>query len=677
MIQRYLKLSIRSKLSFIVLVTSGVLIGFMATYFIVDKAISYRKNTVEKIETLAKVIGINSTAALAFDDPGTAKEILTALSAEPHVVAACIFSNNGAVFATYNKTGSTNEEKAAADNLTESITALTNQFAYKPKSIVFGLHNLDLSNPILLNNKAIGHVAIRADLSGLNDRLILFFLMIAVASAILFLGAHATCSRLQRFITEPLSDMIDTMNIVSSERDYSQRVTCQAQDELGILINSFNDMLSQIQDRDRELEKHKEHLEEIVSKRTSELQQSNDQLKKEIAERIHMQEELSRAQKMEAIGILAAGVAHDLNNILSGITSYPEILLANLPEESPLRKPLMTIHKTGIQAAAIVEDLLVLSRRSVAMVDIIQIEGLIGDYLTSPELEMALSSHPKIDFHTEFSSDLMPIAGSKIHLKKMVMNLVINAIEAMLAGGTINMKAENVYVDCPIKGYETVQEGDYVLIQISDTGTGIEPEIIDRIFEPFFTKKQLGRSGTGLGMAIVWGTVKDHKGYITVDSEVGQGTTFSIYLPVTRKTVKHDVVSPTNDYKGFGEFILVVDDSADQREIASLILTDLGYVVETVPSGEQAIEYVKGNRPDLILLDMIMAPGIDGLETYRQIKKINAGQRAVIASGYSESDHVRQAQTLGAGQYIRKPYTVQKIAAAIRGELGYHTQCTM
>ena len=667
--QRFHKLSIRNKLSVIVLTTSGALIFLMATYFIVDKAISYRRNMVENITTLAKVIGINSTAALAFDDPDTAKEILSALSAEPQVLAACIFNTDATIFATYVHPTLKKDVNPDAGLLPDNIIAFTQHLADKPNTLIARYRNLDLSHPIILNDKTIGHVAIRANLSELNNRLIGFILLTGIAGVILILSVQAICTRLQRVITEPLSDMVKTMQIVSSKQDYSQRVNRQTQDELGALINGFNDMLSQIQDRDRELEKHRDRLEELVSRRTHELQRSNDQLKKEIKERTHMQEELGRAQKMEAIGILAAGVAHDLNNILSGITSYPEYMLANLPKSSPLYKPLQTIQSTGNKAAAIVEDLLVLSRRSVALVDTIQIDTLIEDYLKSPEFEKVLSYHPRIDIKVDLAPGLLPVAGSEIHLQKMIMNLMTNAIEAIDQGGTVQVEAENVYIDSPIKGYETVQEGDFVRICFTDTGTGIDPHIIDRIFEPFFTRKQLGRSGTGLGMAIVWGTVKDHMGYIEVNSTVGKGTSFVIYLPVTRQPHKPEEKTSLDEFKGHGELILVVDDSPDQREIASVILTDLGYLVETADSGEAAVEFIKSKKPDVILLDMIMAPGIDGFETYRQIQKINPGQRAIIASGYSESDKVKKTQALGAGQYIRKPYTMQTIAAALRQEL--------
>lgn len=669
MIKRFNQLSIRNKLSFIVLVTSSLLIGLMATFFILDKFISYRRNMVENISTLAQVIGINSTAALAFDDPDTAKEILSALSAESDVLIACAFDAEGSVFGIYENAAYVKERRSRDTTATNSADAFIERFAHKPNELATHHKNIDLSYPIVLNDKTIGHVAIRADMTRLNTRLRWLILMAGGASILLFLTAHFICAHLHGVITEPLSDMLNTMETVSSHRDYSQRVDRRTEDELGALINGFNDMLSQIQDRDSELEEHRNRLEELVFKRTRELQQSNEQLKKEIDERIQMQEELARAQKMEAIGILAAGVAHDLNNLFSGITSLPEYLLMTLSENSSLRKPLMTIQSTGNKAAAIVEDLLVLSRRSVAMQDVVHMNKLVDDYLVSPELEKLLSYHPRIDIKTSYAPDLMPVAGSKIHLQKLLMNLMTNAVEAIPDRGLVFVEVVNAYVDKPIKGYERVEEGDYVRLKVTDTGIGIEPAFVSRIFEPFFTKKKLGRSGSGLGMAVVWGTVKDHKGYIEVESSAGKGTTITIFLPVSRQAVKTEEIISIDDHMGNGESILVVDDSGEQREIASVILADLGYAVETVESGEAAVEYLKTRNADLVLLDMIMDPGIDGLETYCRILKVHPGQKAIIASGYSESDRVGQAQAMGAGPYIRKPYSMQKIAAVVRNAL--------
>ena len=180
----------------------------------------------------------------------------------------------------------------------------------------------------------------------------------------------------------------------------------------------------------------------------------------------------------------------------------------------------------------------------------------------------------------------------------------------------------------------------------------------------------MGRSGTGLGMAVVWGTVQDHRGYIDIESKEGEGTTFYLYFPVTRdRIVKEKSVIPVEAYMGSGESILIVDDVKDQRELASNMLTKLGYSAKAVSSGEEAIDYLKSNSTSLVLLDMIMDPGIDGLDTYRQILELHPKQKAIIASGFSETERVKEAQKIGAGQYVKKPYTLEKIGNAIKNEL--------
>ncbi|GAG24157.1 unnamed protein product, partial [marine sediment metagenome] len=242
------------------------------------------------------------------------------------------------------------------------------------------------------------------------------------------------------------------------------------------------------------------------------------------------------------------------------------------------------------------------------------------------------------------------------------MNLVSNAAEAMPGGGEMLISTESRYIDRPIRGYDEVEEGDYVVLTVSDTGVGIPTEDLERIFEPFYTKKKMGRSGTGLGMAVVWGTVKDHNGYIDLQSIEGKGTTFTLYFPVTRKELAKDKAPVSiKDYMGKGESILIVDDVKEQRDIASSILSELGYSVSSVSSGEEAVEYLKNYSADLLLLDMIMDPEIDGLETYKRILEFHPAQKAIIASGFSETDRVKEAQKLGAGKYIKKPYTLEKI----------------
>ena len=386
-------------------------------------------------------------------------------------------------------------------------------------------------------------------------------------------------------------------------------------------------------------------------------------------EKESIQTQLQRAQKMEAIGALAGGVAHDLNNILSGIVSYPDLLLADLPEGSLLRKPILTMQRSGQKAAVIVQDLLTLARRGVAVTEVINLNDIISEYLKSPEHKKLKFHHPAIQVETDFEINLLNILGSPVHLSKTVMNLISNSAEAMFDGGKILISTENRYVDRPIKGYDEVEEGDYAILKIADIGIGINSEDIERIFEPFYTKKVMGRSGTGLGMAVVWGTVKDHNGYINVESVAGKGTTFTLYFPVTREEIDDASLIPIERLMGNKASILLVDDVEEQREIASSLLTKLGYTVTTVSSGEEAVEYMKVHSADLLILDMIMHPGIDGLDTYEELLKLHPGQKAIIASGFSETHRVKKAQRLGAGQYIKKPYTMEKIGVAVRAEL--------
>jgi len=380
---------------------------------------------------------------------------------------------------------------------------------------------------------------------------------------------------------------------------------------------------------------------------------------------------LRQSQKMEAIGKLAGGVAHDLNNILSGIINYPELILLDLPAEHKLRKPIENIKKAGERAATIVNDLLTLARRGVSVSEVVNICEVVENYLRSPEYNKMLSFHPLVSVKLSMAENPAMVKGSPVHLSKAVMNLVSNAAEAMPKGGRIHIKIENILLNERVIGYEAIKPGSYVLVVVSDEGIGIAKEEQEKIFEPFYTKKVMGRSGTGLGMAVIWGTVKDHFGYIDLKSYPGKGTSFYIYLPLTEEKLIEQS-GGKNDLSGLsgnGETILVVDDVQEQRDLVLEMLQLLHYKVVTVSGGEEAVDYLRDNSADLIILDMIMAPGINGLETYKRIIEFKPGQRAIIASGYSESDDVKETLRLGAGQYLKKPYNILAIAEAVQQEL--------
>jgi signal transduction histidine kinase/ActR/RegA family two-component response regulator len=388
-------------------------------------------------------------------------------------------------------------------------------------------------------------------------------------------------------------------------------------------------------------------------------------------EKSKLKSKLARSEKMEALGLLAGGVAHDLNNVLSGIVSYPDLLLIDLPEDSPFRKPIKTIQDSGTKAAAIVQDLLTLSRRDVVVKEVVNINDVIQDYLQSPEYEKMLSFHPGVTVHFTGDKELFNIDGVPLNLNKVIMNLVTNAAEATKDGGRITISTENCYLYDKIPGFDQFQEGNHVIVSVADSGIGIDKKDMERIFEPFYSKKVMGRSGTGLGMTVVWGTVHDHNGHIEVNSTLGKGTTFKMLFPATAKALQKNAPSISiDDLMGKGESILVVDDVKEQRDLASGILSRLRYKVQVASSGEEAVALVKkGGDFDLVILDMLMHPGMDGLETYRQLLKIKSTQHAIIASGFSETNRVKEAQNIGAGRYVRKPYTLTSIGFAVKDEI--------
>ncbi|MDD4053148.1 MAG: ATP-binding protein, partial [candidate division Zixibacteria bacterium] len=380
-----------------------------------------------------------------------------------------------------------------------------------------------------------------------------------------------------------------------------------------------------------------------------------------------LQEQLDRAQRMESLGMLAGGVAHDLNNMLGPLVGYSELVQAKMASDDPQRKRVERIHKAAQDAADVIQDLLALARRGRYEMKPLSFNDVIEGYLDSPSYQQLAARRPDVKLETALDPNLDVMMGSSSHLAKVVMNLVVNANDAMPEGGTIALTTSQRHLDCLISGYGPIEPGEYIVFRVRDTGIGIAPENLDKIFEPYFSKKKMGRSGTGLGLAVVYGIIKDHKGYYDVVSEVGKGTEFILYFPVTQ-TAAMEPAAETDACRGT-ETVLVVDDSAEQRDIAVELLSSLGYHVSAVANGREAIQYLTGNHVDLVVLDMIMEPDFDGLETYREILKRRSGQKAVIISGFSATDRVTEMQQLGAGAFVRKPYSLNAISSAVRHEL--------
>jgi nitrogen fixation negative regulator NifL len=379
--------------------------------------------------------------------------------------------------------------------------------------------------------------------------------------------------------------------------------------------------------------------------------------------------QLQLAKRMESIGLLAGGVAHDLNNILAGIVGYPELLLKKLPEDSALKKPLEAIQQSGQRAAFIVADLLTVARGAVNTREPHDLIVLIQEYFDSPECNRLKALHPEVSYQHQLTAAHSSILCSPVHIKKCLMNLTTNAAEAIDAMGTVVVSTHNLSIDDAESVVLDMAAGEYIVLSVKDSGSGIAEEDLEHIFEPFYTKKVMGRSGTGLGLTIIWNTMKDHDGKVFVESSA-EGTSFHLYFPVTNeKKVSQAHIAATNEFSGNGEHILVVDDEPQLRDIASQMLLSLGYRVDSVCSGELALKFVKENPVDLLVIDMLMEPGMNGRQTYEEIIKLYPGQKAIIASGFSESDDVKATLRLGAGGFIKKPYSMEAFGRTVKETL--------
>ncbi|MCK5853221.1 response regulator, partial [bacterium] len=298
-----------------------------------------------------------------------------------------------------------------------------------------------------------------------------------------------------------------------------------------------------------------------------------------------------------------------------------------------------------------------------------ELNKLITDHLTSPELIYLKKQNPNVTLNTNLTKEVITIDCSPIHMNKSIMNLLVNAYDAVNSNGIISIKTTRKYLDEPVRNYDNIKKGYYAVLTVEDNGIGLSNEDIDRIFEPFYTKKFLGRSGTGLGLSIVWNSVEDHNGYI--DISAGQfGTAFNLYLPTADNPDTNETPGTANaNYSGNKEKILIVDDEFIQRDLLCSILSMLNYLPVAVSSGEEAVEYLKNNSAELIVLDMILGRGLNGKETYEKIIAIQPGQKAIIVSGYSKNSDVIETQSLGAGVFISKPYNIKTIGKAIQEAL--------
>jgi len=373
---------------------------------------------------------------------------------------------------------------------------------------------------------------------------------------------------------------------------------------------------------------------------------------------------------MEALGLMAGSVAHDLNNILAGIVSFPEIMLMEMDKSNKHRKSIQIIQQAGKRAASVVADLVTIARGGIKTSRSVKnINTVITDYLASIEHKSYTRKHPLVTIELSLGNNLANMYCSEMHIMKVLMNLFGNAMEALGESGSIIITTENVHLAEPLMAYEEIAAGGYIKITVSDNGPGIPVQDLDHIFEPFYPKKVMGRSGTGLGLAIVWSIIHDHDGFIDIESG-SDGTSFELFIPSTyEKELCNNPAISVNALRGRGETILVVDDQKTQCITTRNLLTSIGYSIFMAKSGEEALELYSKNPVDLVILDMILENGMNGRETYEEMLKINPQQKAIVISGFSENKELAKIQELGVSHFIRKPYTLEQLGLAVKQSL--------
>jgi PAS domain S-box-containing protein len=382
----------------------------------------------------------------------------------------------------------------------------------------------------------------------------------------------------------------------------------------------------------------------------------------DITDQKRLEEQLRHAQKMEVLGTLVGGIAHDFNNQLTIVLGNIRLLQAELISHSRGCAELVDAEQAAQRCADMTQGLLTFSRRRMAQVSAVDLNHLLAE--SARLLRRVLPATIAID--TTADPELWPVLADRTQLHQLLMNLAVNARDAMPAGGVLTLSTFNHVVDESVcTGHVEWRPGNFVVLSVSDTGSGMSPDVQARIFEPFFTTKQPGE-GTGLGLAIVFGIVKAHQGWVTVSSACGQGSEFRVYLPATEACVTEEPELAPELVRGGQECILVVDDEPFIRKLARTILEQWGFPILTAADGEEALAVYRehGSDIDLVLLDCTM-PGMTGLEVLQELQKLNQDVRVVFSSGHSVSG-VEQLLAAGGRAFVAKPYRPEELVGRIR-----------
>ncbi len=645
-------LPLKQKLLLSFMFTGIASLALACFIFVINDYMTERNNLLNEAIALAETLANTSTAALAFDDSQGASEILRSLRAHPGIDMASLYRKDGTEIANYLRKGAGGRPAPVNSGAVQK----------------FAGNHIHISRPIYLDAEQIGKIYLRYDLSALTSRQVRFLLLVIFVLALVSCFTYMIASRLMKYITRPVQNLVDVAHAISLDQDYSIRAEHFNSDEIGTLSNSFNNMLTQIQERDKQLVTHFEQLEEQVAKRTSELETANARLIIEVSERKLTEVALGEAKAAAELANstksqFLANMSHEIRTPMNSVIGFSS-LARKTTDPVKLDQYLGILEQSSDSLMLLLNDILDMSKIEAGRMTLeilpLNLRLFVGSF---KEQYASLALQKKLMFRLDVADDVPEwVMADAVRLRQILVNLLANAVKF----------TENGEVSCTVCLSGHVMGTGHALVRfaVQDTGIGIAEDKQSQLFQPFHqidlsVSRRFG--GTGLGLAIVQSLVIMMNGSITVDSQEGEGSCFVVELPFQETEAKTDEIALS--LKPAAGAFLVVEDNYFNRCLLEDLLTSWGGEVTLAENSFHALQLIEEQRFDLIILDVRM-PGIDGIEVARRIRlreKENSAVSIPIIVITAEADAATREACLGAGinEVLSKPVIPEQLAAAI------------